>query len=92
MRSREAQTGFQVRDLIVGPPGSVVELRVDRKMGDKEEIFDVELVRAEIAAKERYTSALICSPCHVQISFSHCVRFCFAYSACAQSFRSFRLL
>ena len=45
----------QVRDLIVGPPGSVVVLSVDRKMGDKEEIFDVELTRAEIVPRDRYT-------------------------------------
>lgn len=43
----------QVRDLIVGPPGSVVVLSVDRRMGDKDEVFDVELTRAEIISRDR---------------------------------------
>ena len=47
----------QVRDLIVGPPGSLVKLSVLRKMRDdenhnKDVAFDLELVRAEIQRKE----------------------------------------
>lgn len=38
----------QVRDLIVGPPGSVVTLCVNRKVDDHEQAFDIDLTREEI--------------------------------------------
>ena len=55
-----------MRELIVGPPGSIVTLSVKRKMHDKddhdkEQNFDLELTRAEIKHQERCALYSACS-------------------------------
>jgi len=59
-------TMSQVRDLIVGPPESIVTMKIIRRMHDaedhdKEETFDVELVRAEIKKSDRSVCCVMLS-------------------------------